>query len=519
MAIRFDDWPSKQTLPVLVGIASAVILVASFAAVVWIGWGPARLIIGPDANWLPNIAGVGSAAALALCFSLRALLGPKSPRSNALDDHAQSAARRDDLTGLLNRAAFHREVASRSERIGTAPFTLLLVDLDRFKAVNDTHGHQAGDIVLVTAARRLAEFFGPGAVVGRLGGDEFAVCAPATGDRATIVTVASRLIVELSRPVALDVGSAAIGASIGFAIAPEDGTTCDEILRRADQALYTAKRQGRGRAVPFDVGMEKDIAQRAFNERELRGGILSGEIDVEYQPIVQAESGGIVGVEALARWRHAYRGTISPAAFIPLAEETGLINQIGRIVLEKACAAAVGWGTSFVSVNVSPVQMRDPEFPALVAEVLRRTGFPARRLILEITEGMLIEDPEKARVIIDSLKRVGVRMALDDFGTGYSSLSYLHDFAFDKLKVDRSFVGKMEARGDVAAIVRCVASLGRALGMTVIAEGVETPEQRDLLCDAGCDQLQGYLFGKPMSRQAVETLLRAGSGRGTALAA
>ena len=451
---------------------------------------------------VPNIAWPGRLAAVALgaCLLAFGLLARLAWMLAEIRDrcapHVHSGI--DDLTGLSNRATFYRAFGQMlAGPDASRVFTLVLIDLDHFKEINDGHGHHAGDIVLAEVGRRLRRVCGPEAHVARLGGDEFAAILP--GGSASHVFAACSLIAEdIARPIMVDGKVVHVGASIGFLEVDGPGGDRDDLMRRADRALYAAKEQGRGLAVAYDAEMGRDVAQRRFFERELRGAVLTGEIDVHLQPILTADGTRLLGMEALARWNHSYRGAIMPGEFIRLAEETGLIHQLGQIVLQRACRAAVLWPGLFVSVNVSPVQMRRPDFPDQVRAVLIETGLDPRRLVLEITENVMIDDPDKALAALRSLRGFGVQIALDDFGTGFSSLSYLRKFPIDKLKVDRSFVLDLDKGAEAATILHCVINLGRALGLKVIAEGIETDAHARFLRSAGCHEMQGYLFGRPL---------------------
>lgn len=482
-------------------VAMAVAAAGGFSA--WlgaVGWYPAQLVWGAEQTWFAQIAACAVAAALvalALLVRLRLVQADiiRGARS-LLPDGV------DALTGLADRAAFNRAFDKMLARPdGPGKVTLLLLDLDCFKEINDTHGHHAGDVVLAEVGRRLRSICGPEPVIGRLGGDEFAVLigeASAPED----VAAACRLIIDaVGRPTLCDGSVLAVGVSVGFLSSADPMATRDDLMRRADRALYAAKAQGKNCAVGFDPEMDRDASQRRFMERELRGAIIAGEIDVDLQPIFAASGDEVVGAEALARWRHNYRGRIMPADFIALAEATGLIHQLGREVLRKACLAAARWDRLFVSVNVSPIQFRRPDFVAMVREVLAETDLDPARLTLEITEGVLIEDPDKALKITSDIRALGVRIALDDFGSGFSSLSYLRKFRLDALKIDRSFIADLDNGVEAATILHCVVNLGRALGLKVIAEGVETARHADFLRAAGCHEMQGYLFGRPMSAE------------------
>jgi diguanylate cyclase (GGDEF)-like protein len=469
------------------------------------GWYPARLVWGAEQTWFAQLAvaaALASLVALVLLVRLRfAQIEIIRGARFLLPDGV------DALTGLANRAAFNRcfdDLLLRPR--GPGRLTLLLLDLDSFKEINDTHGHHAGDAVLAEVGRRLRHVCGPEPVIARLGGDEFAVLiAEATASQD--VAAACRLIIAaVGKPVPCDGEALTVGISIGFLCSGEAAATRDDLMRQADRALYAAKAEGKNCAVGFDPEMDRDASQRRFLERELRGAIIAGEIDIDLQPILSADGEVVIGAEALARWRHNYRGRMMPGEFIALAETTGLIHQLGRLVLRKACLAAARWDGLFVSVNVSPIQMRRPDFVAMVQEVLTETGLEAERLTLEITESVLIEEPEKALKITGEIRALGVKIALDDFGTGFSALSYLRKFRLDALKIDRSFIADLDTGAEAASIVHCVVNLGRALGLKVVAEGVETAAHAGFLRAAGCHAMQGYLFGRPMSVDAFDAM-------------
>ena len=298
-----------------------------------------------------------------------------------------------------------------------------------------------------------------------------------------------------------------ISAGIGFAQAPQDGTTGDELSRHAALALRAAKRGGRGSLRRFVPQIHQEHSERRFYLRELEDAVERKAFDVHYQPVVAADGGGIVGVEALARWTHPTRGAIAPAIFIPLAEESGLMNRLGEIVLRRALADGARWQNLFVAVNLSPVQMRSRGLVDLIGALMAETGMPASRLVLEVTEGILIDNPRETQAKLEALRALGVSTALDDFGTGYSSLSYLQKFPFDRLKIDQAFVASLGTAGTTGAIIHAVVTLGHALGMKVLAEGIETDEQRVLLRLAGCDEMQGFLFAKPCPAAAIDEVL------------
>ncbi|MGY2048183.1 EAL domain-containing protein [Methylobacterium sp. JK268] len=418
-------------------------------------------------------------------------------------------AHHDALTGLANRLRFNTALAERFATRRRASFALLTLDLDRFKSVNDTLGHGMGDALLCRVARRLERVVGED-LVARLGGDEFAILPAGDGDLPAIQATAERVIDILARPFLIDGHVLDIGASIGIALAPQDGETPGQLLGSADLALYGAKAEGGGRFRMFEGEMNARMQARRSLEQDLRRALARGEFTLHYQPQVDARTGRYDGAEALIRWHHPERGLVSPAAFIPLAEETGLIGPLGEWVLRTACAEAAGWPDHLtVAVNLSPVQFRDGRLAAAFRTILAETGLPGRRLEIEITEGTLMQDEQRTLAILTELKGLGIRISMDDFGTGYSSLSYLRRFPFDKIKIDQSFVRQTPQDNDSAAIVRAITMLGRSLGIKTTAEGVETEQQSRFITGEGCDQLQGYLHGRPIPAGEIASLFRA----------
>jgi diguanylate cyclase (GGDEF)-like protein len=414
----------------------------------------------------------------------------------------------DPLCGLPNRNFFSERLEGLIAEVkqGGPPSAVLYIDLDHFKDVNDTLGHPVGDELIRNVTRRLAGTLRPDDVVARLGGDEFAVITSVSADHAVLQGIAQRIIGTLSAPFAIDGHTIVIGASIGIATIDShaEGGAAD-VMRYADMALYRAKNEGRNRACTYDAAMDADLSHRKLIEQELREAIENDQLEVLYQPIVNASGETVVGVEALARWAHPRRGMISPSQFIPIAEHSGLIIELGAYVLRRVCTEGKAWPGLTVAVNVSPLQFRQIDFFSVVERILRETGFEPTRLELELTESTLIGNVETAEAAMNRLKSLGVRLALDDFGTGYSSLQYLRRFPFDKLKIDRSFVLSIEKAADAAAIVHAVVSLGRGLGMKVTAEGVETPDQHLFLRAAGVHFMQGFRFGKPMTAPEITT--------------
>ena len=418
-------------------------------------------------------------------------------------------ARHDPLTGLPNRVLFREQVEHgllQARRGGV--LAVLCLDLDRFKAVNDTLGHPVGDGLLRATAARLLGTTRETDMVVRLGGDEFAVIQYSAhrGDDAQVL--AERLVDVLSMPFDIDGHTITVGTSIGIAFTVDGHETPDGLLKCADLALYRAKADGRGTYRFFELEMDLRLQARRRLELDLRSAIKEQQFEVYYQPIVEVENGEVSGFEALVRWHHPERGIVSPAEFIPLAEETDLIPVIGLWVLRRACQDAMTWPDGIkVAVNLSPLQFRCANLVNDVAGALRTSGLPATRLELEITESLMLQDTETTLAILHDLRALGIRISMDDFGTGYSSLSYLRRFPFDKIKIDQSFIRNLAEKGDSVAIVQAVVSLGRSLGMSIIAEGVETDEQRDMLRKFGCQQLQGYLFSRPMPASAVAGLI------------
>jgi diguanylate cyclase (GGDEF)-like protein len=418
----------------------------------------------------------------------------------------------DGLTGLANRQRMRLSLDQTLAQGGTAyrPTSLLLLDLDRFKAVNDTLGHQTGDALLRQVAQRLERAVGDTGLVGRLGGDEFMVVLPAEGNRDRATALSRGVIDALSQPYFIAGSSISIGCSIGVAIAPDDGNDAETLIRNADLALYAAKGEGRGVHRFFKGEMLAGAQSRKQLEDDLRQALAAGQMHVAYQPVVGTHSGELVGFEALVRWEHPTRGSISPTDFIPIAEDCGLIEPIGEWVLRTALDEAAQWpDTVRLAVNVSPIQFANPALPAIVANALARSGVAPNRLELEITEGVFLNESASSDAMFANLKRLGVRLALDDFGTGYSSLGYLKKAPIDKIKIDQSFVrGAAQPGSRNAAIIRAIVSLAEALGMETTAEGVELHDEIALVRELGCSHIQGYVYGKPMRSDAVRERLK-----------
>jgi len=419
-------------------------------------------------------------------------------------------AHNDTLTGLLNRAKFTEQLASavaRLERYGS-PFAVLYLDLDQFKQVNDGKGHLAGDKLLALVAKRLRAALRETDIAARLGGDEFAAILTSNCRREDIAPIAQRLVDDVSAPYEIDGDQVTIGVSIGVAVAPLDGTRPDQILRNADLALYRAKASGRGTYRFFESQMDSEMRERRMLEMELRHALDEGELVLHYQPLVSAETREPSGFEALVRWNHPLRGVVAPAEFIPIAEQSGIIQQIGDWTLRKACRDAAAWPRPFmIAVNLSARHFQASDIVAVVHDALVDSGLEPHRLELEITESLLIDNPDDVVMRLRELKKLGVTIAMDDFGTGYSSLSYLLKFPFDKIKIDKSFINALSDDAAARDILRSIASLGKTLRMAVTAEGVETPEQVEFLREIALSHLQGYYFARPLDEAGMAAYL------------
>jgi diguanylate cyclase (GGDEF)-like protein/PAS domain S-box-containing protein len=417
----------------------------------------------------------------------------------AIEDRITHLAHHDTLTALPNRMTFRARLESVLNSVDeTSPCAVLYVDLDRFKPVNDTLGHQIGDLVLQATAERIRRQLRETDVVARLGGDEFAVLIGPCQDMQEVTALAERLIHDISTPITIKGLQVLIGASIGIAYAPQHGCDPDLLLRNADLALYRAKSAGRGCHRAYEPGMEKVVQERRDLERDLRAALVGKQFSLHYQPIVDTGRNEITGFEALLRWHSPTRGAVSPADFIPFAEEIGFMPELGRWVLETACAEAARWPYELkVSVNLSPKQFRQADLLGHIAATLAKTGLPAQRLELEITETAMIDDLRSASEILEKLRKLGIQIAMDDFGTGYSSLSFLRTLPFTRIKIDRSFVQDVESKPEALAIIRAVSLLCGSLGVSATAEGVETERQAEILRAEGCPELQGFLISRP----------------------
>jgi diguanylate cyclase (GGDEF)-like protein len=422
---------------------------------------------------------------------------------------ATHLAHHDPLSGLPNRTLFAQRLDTEFERLerGGEGFALLYLDLDRFKEINDTYGHEAGDTVIRTIARRLGGLIRGADTLARFGGDEFAIIQTGVREPRESEFLARRILDAVRHTVPIAGGEAYVGVSIGIALAPANANSREPLMRLADVALYRAKHEGRNRYSFFETVMDETLRLRKIVEDDLRSAIERDELELRYQPQFSPDGRKILGVEALVRWNHPKRGMISPSDFVPIAEERGLISPLGEWVLRRAARDGRRWTSISVAVNVSPVQFRHKDFVQTVAKIIEDEGMDPTRLELELTEGVFVDDADAAEHAMVELRSLGVRMALDDFGTGYSSLIYLRRFAFDKIKIDRSFLESMETTGESAILVHSAVHLGRALGLTVTAEGVETEEQQRFLQAVGCHQLQGFLLCEPVNAEAIDRLL------------
>lgn len=463
-----------------------------------------ELVIRPEtaSAWsLDNLLTFGIFASLGLsvfAFQQSWRLQKALVRQQAAERESLKLAMHDQLTGLANRRSFETFGAKfLAEKAMFERRALMLIDLDHFKPVNDIYGHAAGDKVLVDYAARIEKQF-PGGMVARFGGDEFAVISPPLANDSEANGYARACIAGISEPFHFNDAVLHLGASVGVAMFGKDGATMGDVMRRADIALYKAKHAGRHQVAFFEEELEDDIRERNWMETELTRAVANGDIIPFFQPIVDLNTRGIIGYEALARWRHAERGLISPMDFIPAAEACGLITQIGEQILRKGSEAAVNWPNHIkLSINLSPVQLREKTLGIKIINILGETGLMPQRLEVEITENALVADLETARETIDQLRAAGIAVALDDFGTGASTLQHLKSCKFDKLKIDRSFVASMQENEESRLIIDAILSLSRSFGIRCTAEGIEEQAELEALTGWGCTEGQGYLFGKP----------------------
>ena len=413
---------------------------------------------------------------------------------------ANVLSRHDILTGLPNRRVFNEELQKAVARTtrGKTQCAILMLDLNRFKPVNDIYGHSAGDIVLQAVSQRLSAIVRRDEIAARLGGDEFGVILECPLGSDAPIRMANRIQASLATPVEIEGTEVSIGAAIGIALAPTDGHTPEALIRAADFAMYRAKSTGHPYCF-FEASMDAEAQARTELERDLKKALTAGEIVPFYQPLMSLHQEELLGFEILARWNHPTKGLINPDQFIPVAEDTGLIGQLTYLLLRQACVEALSWPSNLIiAINVAPAQLKDASFAIRVLAILGETGLPPQRLEVEITETALVSDLESAKTVLETLQKAGVTIALDDFGTGYSSLYHLRELHFDKIKIDRSFVMSMQNSPESTKIIEAIVALGKSLGMPAVAEGIENRHTLDELVKLGCELGQGYLFSAPV---------------------
>ncbi|MEO0906535.1 MAG: EAL domain-containing protein [Pseudomonadota bacterium] len=450
-------------------------------------------------------------AMVSICFNIFTVLRDSiaaAETSAQMAEKMKIAARTDAVTQLANRAGLNHAMAkTMAEITEDSHLALIWIDLDRFKEVNDLLGHPVGDRVLCEVAKRLNDVTPDDTTVARFGGDEFVICCP-INDRGDAERLASEIHAEIMRPFRIDGERLEVRASLGVALLPENGSDADTLMQRADLALYHAKVGGRAQTCFFDTSMTRDLVRRREIEDELRLAIQRDELSIFFQPIVDLETGRIKTFEALVRWFHPEKGELKPDEFIPVAEETGVIVTLGNWITAQAARVAARWPEDVtIAVNLSPLQIRAPGAALGIRNALREAGLDPRRLELEVTESLFIEDNHSTAAFIEELSEIGVRFALDDFGTGYSSLGYINTFPFSKIKVDRSFVSGAQVGRKSDAIIRAVAEMGTTLGMDIVAEGLETIEQVEVVRQAGCNLGQGYYFSRAVPDYLAAMLL------------
>ena len=512
---RVADTMRLEIMPVAQAPEGAAIVELAAApggkaqALVWQPRRPGELLVGSVA-WLLVV--------FAVIFAAFTVVHARRVTVEAADDEAQTsdAVGQDPLTGLPNRSLFTRLLEGEIERVkrtvnehGAA---VLHLNCDRFQEINDTFGREAGDKVICALAHRLGNMLRASGRLARLDADDFAIVQTDVVGPRDVEMLARRIIDALAEPFEIDDRKVYVGLSIGIALCPQDADTAAELLRRADVALYRAKNEGRNRYAFFEQKVGDQLRMRKVVEDDLRTAIETGALLLQYQPIMDISGKRMVGVESLVRWPHPVHGLISPANFVALAEECDLILPLGDWVLRRALTDMRLWPGLKVGVNVSAVQFRQKDFGENIQKLLQETGIEPERLELELTESVLLSDADAAEEAMIDLRAMGIRLALDDFGTGYSSLIYLRRFAFDKIKIDKTFLESLETAGEGAIIVHSIVHLGRALGLTVTAEGVESADQHRFLQALGCHELQGYLFSKPVSAADITRRLRAQEG-------
>jgi diguanylate cyclase (GGDEF)-like protein len=462
---------------------------------------------------LPLIIVLCGLGAYALWHRLNVSLSRSQSAFVRAEGTIRNLAMNDALTGLANRRALYSELKDAVERARSddSKLAVLMIDLDRFKPINDRHGHLVGDLVLRQVAYRLAAALPDARLQARYGGDEFLAVLPFAGDDEVVRGMGRQVVYALSQPMCLDGLTLQIGASVGSAIFPRDATSDEDLIRKADLALRHAKRHAPGRAVAYDAALDADTECCSQLEAELRAAIHEGTLIPYFQPVVDLRSGKTRSFEILCRWLHPTRGLLQPDAFIPLAESTGLIHEVTMVLLRNACLEARALPEDIsLAINIAPQQIQDASLAHKILAVLNETGFAPSRLEVELTESALVTDLPAAKHVISSLKSLGIRVALDDFGTGYSSLCYLSELPIDMIKIDRSFTRSMHERKESGKIVAAILSLGRSLNLATIAEGVETERNADFLKAKGCTLAQGRYFGMPMAISEAITHLRRG---------
>jgi diguanylate cyclase (GGDEF)-like protein len=495
-----EERPSAEQLALPVPLSST-------EAPAWMTWTPRR----PGSVMLQRLLpALGSVVALLIAISALILLYVRrtAERLDHSERRATELAYRDRLTGLANRVQLLDVLSERLQHVSASQrIALVLIDLDDFKDINDTLGHPTGDEVLFAMGERLSAIGGSTGLTVRFGGDEFALLMPVSADNDEVFAICHRVSDAVRTHVAAGEQFLNVSATVGVAVAPEDGTDAEQLMRRAEIALYRAKDEARGGYRVFDPSYEEVLHKRSAIERELQRALTNEELAVKFQPLFAADGERIVGVEALVRWNHPERGVVPPSEFIPVAEQTGLVTKLDEWVLRRACEYASRWPGLSLAVNLSASNFRQPHVAERLTRVLVDTGFDPRRLEIEITESMLLGASGEVLGELSEMRRLGIRIALDDFGTGFSSLGYLRRFPVDKLKIDKSFVQNLGITEDAAAIVECVTRLGRALGLAVTAEGVENAEQHRFVRAVGCHQVQGYLFSPPVEPERIDEMI------------
>lgn len=489
---------NRQLTSILDGYRNLALSVASIVTALGLYWalGFAGWLPAPVMAWMPVGSILGGVVLFALLFGGHRWLSGQLAMAERTSEDARALAHRDALTGVFTRAYFLEALAEDVFHGSERSVGYLQLDMDNLKVLNDTAGHAAGDAALVHLTRTIAQVI-PGAIVGRLGGDEFGVIISGHDNKPALRRLGEELLRRLERPVHIAGRPVRLHASIGVALAPLDAVDADDLISKADLALYKAKKSGRRSVVPFDSDMLGDERHRRFVERELRAALLMDELELHYQPVFNAADMVVRSHEALVRWRHQVRGLIPPAQFVAIAEESDLIDKLGDWVLRRACADLPNLGGASVAVNVSPAQLRHADYAERFATIIAETGTDPRLIIVEITETVPINAGGVAMANLDKLRIMGVRIAIDDFGAGYASLQYLRGFSFDIIKIDRTYVASLGQSRIDEMIIEAICTIARSLPVEVIAEGVETEAQLQALKLAGCTGLQGFLLGRP----------------------